>query len=65
MDRGNATVGVLGSNLGEDEAAPSRRHWCFLGEMLDFTTIYHLEVELKSVDGETIPLHFYTPQPRP
>jgi SET domain len=37
-----------------------RRHWCFLGEILDFATLHHLEMEVKDVDGEKIPLHFYT-----
>ena len=37
-----------------------RRHWCFLGEMMDFTTLHHLEIETKDVDGGKIPLHFYT-----
>jgi hypothetical protein len=37
-----------------------RRHWCFLGEIVDFTTLHHLEMEIKDVDGGKIPLHFYT-----
>jgi len=37
-----------------------RRHWCFLGEVMDFTTLHHLEMEIKDVDGRKIPLHFYT-----
>lgn len=37
-----------------------RRHWCFLGEIMDFTTLHHLEMETKDVDGRRIPLHFYT-----
>lgn len=28
-----------------------RRHWCFLGEIMDFTTLHHLEIETKDVDG--------------
>ena len=37
-----------------------RRHWCFLGEIVDFTTLHHLEIEVKDVSGSKIPLHFYT-----
>lgn len=37
-----------------------RRHWCFLGEIVDFTTLHHLEIEVKDVSGGKIPLHFYT-----
>ncbi|KAI9862945.1 MAG: hypothetical protein M1813_004118 [Trichoglossum hirsutum] len=37
-----------------------RRHWCFLGEIVDFTTLHHLEIETKDVDSGKIPLHFYT-----
>ncbi|KAL5350928.1 hypothetical protein ACLOAV_004501 [Pseudogymnoascus australis] len=37
-----------------------RRHWCFLGEIMDSTTLHHLEIEIKDVDGGKIPLHFYT-----
>jgi hypothetical protein len=35
-------------------------YWCFLGEIVDFVTLHHLEMELKDVDGKKIPLHFYT-----
>jgi hypothetical protein len=31
-----------------------------LGEIVDFATLYHLEMEIKDVDGGKIPLHFYT-----
>ncbi|MCJ1382121.1 hypothetical protein MMC17_005233 [Xylographa soralifera] len=37
-----------------------RRHWCFLGEIVDFATLHHLEMEIKDVDGGNIPMHFYT-----
>jgi hypothetical protein len=37
-----------------------QRHWCFLGEIVDFATLHHLEMEIKDVDGGKIPLHFYT-----
>ncbi|KAF4629215.1 hypothetical protein G7Y89_g8932 [Cudoniella acicularis] len=36
------------------------RCWCFLGEIVDFVTLHHLEIEIKDVDGGKIPLHFYT-----
>ena len=37
-----------------------RRHWCFLGEIIDFTTLLRLQMEIKDVDGREIPLYFYT-----
>ncbi|KAI0528336.1 heterokaryon incompatibility protein-domain-containing protein [Xylaria digitata] len=37
-----------------------RRHWCFLGEIVDFATFIRLQMEIKDVDGTTIPLYFYT-----
>lgn len=37
-----------------------RRHWCFLGEIMGFTTLRHLEIETKDVDGGKIRLHFDT-----
>jgi hypothetical protein len=35
-------------------------YWCFLGEIVDFATLHHLELELKDVDERKMPLHFYT-----
>ena len=37
-----------------------RRHWCLLGEIMDFSTLHHLEMETMDVDGRKFPLHFYT-----
>jgi hypothetical protein len=37
-----------------------RRHWCFLGEIVDFTILLRLQMEIKDVDSTTIPLYFYT-----
>ncbi|KAH6637398.1 hypothetical protein C7974DRAFT_140533 [Boeremia exigua] len=37
-----------------------RRHWCFLGEIVDFASLLRLQMEIKDVDGTTIPLYFYT-----
>jgi hypothetical protein len=37
-----------------------RRHWCFLGEIVDFTIFLRLQMEIKDIDGTTIPLYFYT-----
>ncbi|OAL54572.1 hypothetical protein IQ07DRAFT_628371 [Pyrenochaeta sp. DS3sAY3a] len=37
-----------------------RRHWCFFGEIVDFASLLRLQMELKDVDGTTIPLYFYT-----
>jgi hypothetical protein len=36
------------------------RHWCFLGEIVGYTTLHHLELELTDIDDKKIPLHFYT-----
>lgn len=35
-------------------------HWCFLGEIVDFVTLHHLEMEIRDIDGGKVPLHFYT-----
>ncbi|KAI0438720.1 heterokaryon incompatibility protein-domain-containing protein [Xylaria telfairii] len=37
-----------------------RRHWCFLGEIVDFTTLIRLQIGIKDVDDTTIQLYFYT-----
>lgn len=37
-----------------------RRHWCFLGEIVDFAMLLRLQMEIKDVDGRKIPLYFYT-----
>ena len=37
-----------------------RRHWCFLGEIMDFATVIRLHMEIEDVDGAKIPLYFYT-----
>lgn len=28
-----------------------RRHWCFLGEIVDFGTLLRLQMEIKDVNG--------------
>jgi hypothetical protein len=37
-----------------------RRHWCFFGEIVDFASLLRLQMEIKDIDGTTIPLYFYT-----
>ena len=37
-----------------------RRHWCFLGEIVDFVTLLRLQMEIKDVDGTHVQLFFYT-----
>ena len=37
-----------------------RRHWCFLGEIVDFATLVRLQMEIKDIDGNKIPVFFYT-----
>ena len=37
-----------------------QRHWCFLGEIVDFGMLLRLEMKIKDVDGKEIPLYFYT-----
>ena len=37
-----------------------RRHWYFLGEIVDFCFLARLQMEMKDVDGQTVPLFFYT-----
>ena len=45
------------SNMVTDRPRP---HWCFLGEILDFATFHHLEMEITDVDGGKLPLQFHT-----
>ncbi|KAI1419748.1 hypothetical protein F5Y12DRAFT_720345 [Xylaria sp. FL1777] len=42
------------------ESYQPRRHWCFLAEIVDFATLFRLQMEIKDVDGTKIPLYFYT-----
>ncbi|KAL2888291.1 SET domain-containing protein [Ceratocystis lukuohia] len=37
------------------------RHWCFLGNITDFSTIVRLHFQLEDLDGSIIPLFFHTP----
>jgi hypothetical protein len=37
-----------------------RRHWCFLGEITEHFTLLMLQLQLQDVDGNTVPLIFYT-----
>ena len=37
-----------------------RRHWCFLAEIVDFTTVLCLQMEVNDIDGRKVPLFFYT-----
>lgn len=37
-----------------------RQHWCFLAEIVSFDTLARLRMDVKDVDGKTVPLMFYT-----
>ncbi|KAK5561241.1 hypothetical protein LTR46_000046 [Exophiala xenobiotica] len=37
-----------------------RWHWLFLAEIVDFATLVRLQMDVKDVDGATVPLFFYT-----
>ncbi|KAM0344834.1 hypothetical protein ACHAPU_007216 [Fusarium lateritium] len=37
-----------------------RRHWCFLAEIVDFMALVRLQMEVKDVAGNTVPLFFHT-----
>lgn len=37
-----------------------RRHWLFLAEIADFANLTRLHMEIADVDGNTVPLFFYT-----
>jgi hypothetical protein len=43
-----------------DDVDQPLRHWCFLGEIVDFSSLHHLEMELADVNNKRLPLHFYT-----
>ncbi|KAG6293351.1 hypothetical protein E4U09_003030 [Claviceps aff. purpurea] len=38
----------------------NKRHWCFLGEIVDTQVPHPLELEIKDIHGKKIKLHFYT-----
>ena len=37
-----------------------RRHWCVLGEIVNFVTLLRLQMEIKELNDNKIPLFFYT-----
>ena len=37
-----------------------RRHWCLLAEIVDFTLLFRLQIEINDIDGSKVPLFFYT-----
>ncbi|CAG7556533.1 unnamed protein product [Fusarium equiseti] len=37
-----------------------RRHWCFLAEIVDFGTLVRLQMDVKDVAGQRIPIFFHT-----
>ena len=37
-----------------------RRHWLFLAEIVDFSTLLRLQMDIKDINGTKIPLFFYT-----
>ncbi|MCJ1386334.1 hypothetical protein MMC17_009460 [Xylographa soralifera] len=37
-----------------------RRHWCFFGKIVDFASLLRLQMEIKDINGTTIPRYFYT-----
>jgi hypothetical protein len=45
-----------------DNTTQPLRHWCFLGEIANSTTLTHLELGLVDLDDKELPLHFYTEQ---
>lgn len=36
-----------------------RWHWLFLAEIIDFTTLRRLQMDIKDVNGKTVSLFFY------
>ncbi|KAI1114823.1 SET domain-containing protein [Nemania sp. NC0429] len=46
-------------NMG-DKAGQPRRHWCFLGEIVEFGYLMRLQMEVKGRNGAKVPLFFYT-----
>ncbi|OAX84947.1 hypothetical protein ACJ72_00672 [Emergomyces africanus] len=45
---------------GRSDNYQPRRHWCFLGEIVDFTSLTRLGMEVKDVSERKIPIWFYT-----
>lgn len=58
-DRDVVSMGVFEYSIADDPQ-PRRRHWCFLAEIVDYWSLLRLQIEVKDVNGETLPLFFYT-----
>lgn len=51
---------VVDLDFYENSTYRPRRHWCFLAEIVNFATILRLQMEIKDIDGRSLPLYFYT-----
>ncbi|OCK83190.1 SET domain-containing protein 5 [Lepidopterella palustris CBS 459.81] len=44
----------------ESSTCRPRWHWCFLAEIVHSTTLLRMRMEIKDMDGRSLPLFFYT-----
>lgn len=51
---------VVDLDFYESSTYRPRRHWCFLAEIVDVTTLLRLGMQVKDIDGRSLPLFFYT-----
>lgn len=51
---------VVDPDLYESSTYRPRRHWCFLAEIVHFSMLFRLQMEIKDIDGRSLPLFFYT-----
>jgi hypothetical protein len=49
------------TDMEKEEANAPRRHWCFLGEITEHTTMRRLQLKLNDIDGKTANLYCCTP----
>ncbi|KAJ3569174.1 hypothetical protein NPX13_g6170 [Xylaria arbuscula] len=58
-DGGADRMDIFQDGVADDPHARPR-HWCFLAEIVDYSLLLRLEMELKDVNEEMLPLFFYT-----
>ncbi|KAI0203282.1 hypothetical protein F4808DRAFT_467377 [Astrocystis sublimbata] len=58
-DHDAATMSLFEDSVG-DGPESRRRHWCFLAEIVEYASLFRVQMDIKDVNGKTLPLFFYT-----